>query len=159
MNDPTEKLNQLLFLFTQLPDAVLQSVSTLGQIKQRLEQLEGRTCTGHVHWRDKDTPGKTAKLYILHGTDEPCPLHGQPDPGKRLRTYIGNKPERIARAKGALDLYGERRQKLQELLRLHSILDRILYVARYMFTTLHLPIPTPNGYNLTPVTKKDPVAT
>ena len=47
------------------------------------------TCTGVVHWRDKNG---NRKMYANHSVGESCPIHGEPKAGKRLRTYVGADP-------------------------------------------------------------------
>jgi len=141
-NDPTstDKLNHALHLIDKLPHALLHHVAPLDPIQQRLNELDGRTCTGHPHWRDKNSPGKTAKLYILHRTDEGCPVHGQPEPGQRHRVYVGNKPDRIADALAAIERNTERVNLQRDLNYLNNSISHLTYQIKNIYRTLaHFP--------------------
>ncbi|MBA7680363.1 hypothetical protein ES703_88678 [subsurface metagenome] len=142
----SDKLNYALRLIKDLPNVLLQHLAELGDIRQRLEELEGRTCTGNTHWRDKNASGKTAKLYVLHRIDEPCPIHGQPKPGQRLRVYIGNKPNKIADALAAIERDNERIHLQQKLNHHEETIERILYRLKNVYYALGhaLPDPTPD---------------
>lgn len=121
-SNPTDRINYALHLIDRLPQALLHHLAPLDDIRERLQALDGRTCTGNPHWRDKNAPGKTAKLYILHRTDQTCPVHGAPPSAGRLRVYVGNKPDLIADALAAI----ERNTELLELQRrLSSLLGTI----------------------------------
>jgi len=76
------------------------------------DSLAGRTCTGTVHWRDSNGSGKTPKMYAIHGVDQPCPIHGEPEPGGRLRVYVGTDKARQQETLEAM----EREQDLQDTL-------------------------------------------
>jgi hypothetical protein len=106
----------------QLRETMQNRLLQMEGLQQELDALEGRTCTGKEHWRDENTPGRSAKLYIIHSVDEACPIHGEPKPGKRVRTYIGCKKEAIEDAKAAIER--ERRRKA---------LNRELYNAQDTF--------------------------
>jgi hypothetical protein len=93
-----------------------------------LEETE--LCNGHVYWRDQDTPGQTPKMCITHSVDGPCPLHGAPNPGRRLRTYVGADPEKqrqvleaIERHKRKARLEGQIRQTEVRLRRVERAID------------------------------------
>ncbi len=78
---------------TQLADGpVSLRLAELDRITERLTQLAGVTCIGHVWWRDKDTD--KPKLYANLGVNQACPSHGIPPKGKRLRIYIGTDPDK-----------------------------------------------------------------
>lgn len=107
MNDnelkPIDNLTYVLNLIKFLPQALTYRVADRSNLQRQLAELDGRTCTGHTHWRDKDKPGKTAKLYVLHSTNQTCPVHGKPKPDGRLRWYVGNKPDKISEALAAIE--------------------------------------------------------
>lgn len=106
----TEYIEHLHTLIKHLPEAVTAFITPLDAIQHRLSALDGRTCTGHAHWRDKNASDKTPKLYILHGTDKGCPVHGKPPAGERTRSYIGNKPDKISEALAAIERQTEHLQ-------------------------------------------------
>jgi len=88
------------------------------------------TCTGTVHWRDRDRPNYQPKLYAIHGAGDSCPMHGAPRPGKRLRAYIGTDPEKqdcvldaIERQKQKAHLESQIRQIEVRLRRVKHALD------------------------------------
>lgn len=144
MNDnvsaPTYKLNYALHLINKLPQALLHHVAPLNAVRQHLVDLEGRTCTGNPHWRDKNAAGKTAKLYILHRTDETCPIHGQPERGCRHRIYIGNKPDRIADALAAIERHTELYHLQRQHANLQGTIERLIYQIKSLYRVLgHYP--------------------
>jgi hypothetical protein len=101
-------------------EAALSSLdSQLGSLRYEVEKLEqAGICTGVVHWRDAGADDRLSKLYANHGIDEPCPLHGRPDPGKRLRIYVGADPEEQKKILAAME---RRKQKLSLEKEIHQI--------------------------------------
>jgi len=91
-------------------ETIQAHVEKLAELEEELAGLEGRTCTGWEWWRDVDVPGKAPKLYILHSIDGGCPTHGQPEPEKRLRVYVGIDGERIRAAREGIAREEERRR-------------------------------------------------
>ena len=135
-----DKLHYALHLIRMLPRALIAHVDPLDAIRERLDALDGRTCTGNPHWRDKNAAGKTAKLYILHYTDQTCPVHGQPPPGKRNRVYIGSKPDRIADALAAIERNTERLDLQRQRNRLQSSIAHLTYQIKNIYRNLrHFP--------------------
>jgi hypothetical protein len=147
MNDnkptATDNLNYALLLIHKLPDALTAHVAALSAIQQRLDELQGRTCTGRAHWRDKNASGKTAKLYILHSTDRVCPVHGKPLQGGRIRFYVGNKPDKISEALAAIERQTERTQLQQDLHRLESAVERVGWRIKELYHYLDHDLPEP----------------
>jgi len=141
---PTDQLNYALRLIRDLPNALTLHIAPMGQIRQRLEELEGRTCTGNVHWRDNNTPGKTAKLYVLHGIDQDCPIHGQPSQGERIRSYIGNKPDKISDALAAIERNTERRKLQRDLKYFQETISRVAYRIKNIYWILGHTTPEPD---------------
>lgn len=91
----TDRLHKL----TQQLDATIARVTTeLADLEEQIAELEPRACNGTEYWRDSDSP----KLYVIHSIGKACPVHGQPDPGDRVRSYIGTKPDRIEAAQEAM---------------------------------------------------------
>lgn len=102
----TELLKTSLHI-TEIIDEATVDISTLNQ---QLDELEGKTCTGTEYWRDQDHPTKAPKLYIIHSTGESCPLHGEPNGKKRIRSYIGTDAKAIAEAREAIRQESRRRK-------------------------------------------------
>lgn len=135
-----DQLDYILHLIRMLPRALCHYTDPLGDIRKRLHDLEGRTCTGNPHWRDKNAAGKTAKLYILHRTDQTCPVHGAPPYAGRLRVYIGNKPDRIADALAAIERNTEYLDLQRHLSSLLSAIGGVTYTIKTVYRRLgHLP--------------------
>lgn len=137
----TNTLDYALYLTALLPDALLHATRSLSEVQLRSTDLEGRTCTGNPHWRDKANSSKTPKLYVLHGTDESCPIHGQPAPGERLRVYIGNKPDKIADALAAIERTIELKDLQRTRRRLQERIDRTIYKLENLYRSFGYPIP------------------
>lgn len=146
----SDKLNYTLALIKSLPPVITERVGKMDHIQQGLDELDGRTCTGNVHWRDKDTPGKTAKLYILHRTDRSCPIHGRPSPGGRMRSYVGNKPDKISDALAAIERERERRDLQRELHTLQEIIGRASFRIKNIYWVLHYTVRSLEQYMRSP---------
>lgn len=89
----TDRLSYAEALATGLRPALEDKVQRLRDVRARIWELGGKTCTG------KNRPakrGNNIKIYADHPTNAPCPLHGTPPSGGRINTYVGNKPEKIA---------------------------------------------------------------
>lgn len=155
-NTPTtiNTIDYAVHLLILLPDALLHATSPLGDVQQRIAELEGRTCSGNAHWRDKENANKTPKLYILHGTDQACPIHGKPEPGQRLRVYIGNKPDKIADALAAMERDTERWDLERDRRRFQEMIDRTIYKLKDLYRAFDYSIPAP-GPTTSPVLDKD----
>jgi len=78
-------------------DALEARVDELARLRVDLAALDGQTCTGREFWQGK-------RLYANHSINQACPLHGRPEPGARLRCYVGSDPDRIERARAAMAL-------------------------------------------------------
>ena len=155
----TDDLNYALHLIDKLPNTLLEHVAHLGDVRQRLEELDERTCTGRTHWRDKDKPGKAAKLYILHGTNQVCPIHGKPKPDGRIRVYIGNKPDKMSDAQAAIERETARQNLQQDLHRLHGKINYTIHQVKAVYRVLGRTPPAP-GQDVPPLwSKPSPMAT
>lgn len=93
---------RLIHLADHIPGIIRDTLDFLNRLDQAATHLEGHTCTGTPYWRDKDIPGKQPKLYLIHPTDQFCPLHGMPEHGERIRTYIGSDTHKQAGALAAV---------------------------------------------------------
>jgi len=80
---------RLISLADRMPGVIRDTLTFVDRLDRAATHLEGHTCTGTPYWRDKDKPHKQPKLYVIHPTGVFCPLHGMPQPEKRIRTYIG----------------------------------------------------------------------
>lgn len=114
--------NQTQVLAAALPSAITNRESEHFNLLLDLVALDGITCTGVPHWRDKEKPKATPKLYINHSIDQACPLHGQPKRGKRLRVYIGTDPTNQRLAGEAIEREQERKALEKQVHRMESLL-------------------------------------
>lgn len=145
-NDKLKPIDNLTYarnLIKFLPQALNHYTADMPTIRQSLQQLRARTCTGHAHWRDKDKPGKTAKLYILHGTDQTCPVHGRPPRGERTRHYVGNKPDKISEALAAIEREAERTELRRKLDTLEGTISYLTYQLQSLYRYLKHAPPDP----------------
>lgn len=115
LEEQHEKLIQAAY---KAPEAFDHAFLEVVEIKEKLTQIDGNTCTGKAYWRDEDHPTRAPKLYVNHGIDEACPMHGEPDPGKRIRTYVGADEHAIEEALAAMEREKERQRLTQRLERL-----------------------------------------
>lgn len=138
-----DNVQYTIHLIEHLPAAVIHRSEALNALYQRLQELVGRTCTGRAHWRDKNAEGKTAKLYVLHGTDEACPVHGTPRRGARTRSYIGNKPDKISDALAAIEREIERVALRKDLYKVEATISRVTYEIKTLYRFLNYTVPDP----------------
>lgn len=106
---------ELITVAARLAEAVPETLGYATRLGEAAARLAAHACTGAPYWRDKDAPGRRPKLYVIHGLNQACPLHGTPAPGDRIRTYVGCAPEK-QRAAGAAMADEARRQALRALL-------------------------------------------
>lgn len=143
--DPARTFDEKTFewlrkLCHQTKTAVEHRHAKLKTLKAQLALIRGKTCTGWVIWRDSKQE-HAAKMIIHHSIGQACPLHGQPGPGKRLRSYIGTDPCKQTRADKAIE-DEEKRAKLQ---RAYNELASKLHTAGYALCEFYraLDYPTP----------------
>ncbi len=113
---------ELITVAARMPDAIQETLGFVERLNQAIGHLEGQACTGVLYWRDKDTPGRMPKLYIIHGVDQSCPIHGAPKPGRRVRIYIGSDPQKQSAAFAALERETRRQRLADERTRLNDAL-------------------------------------
>ena len=108
-----------------LAESYRRHADELEQIETEIKQVaEQGICNGTPTWRDAGHSTRSPKLYIVHGVGRACPIHGQPDAGRRIRTYVGCDEERIAKALAAVERH-ERVETLRERAkRIKARLDR-----------------------------------
>lgn len=114
--------------------ALRQRFDALDDLQAELDALDGTTCTGREYWRRED--GKPDRLYLNHSIDQACPLHGKPDPKRRLRVYVGSDPARIAEARAAMAREQKRRDLERELSRLRGGLASCGHHLRSFYSLL-----------------------
>ena len=117
-------MNTKHILARSLPDALNHREGEHFNLLLDLAALEGITCTGVPHWRDKGKPDATPKLYINHSIDQTCPIHGQPKQGKRLRVYIGTCPTNQRLAHEAIEREQERKTLEKQVRHMESLLTQ-----------------------------------
>lgn len=144
LNPQTSELaDYLLLLASNLETAIHEYLHTLATIEKQLLVLEGATCTGKPHWRDINTQGKAAKLCIIHSIDGICDLHGTPDAGKRIRTYIGSNPGKITAALAAITSETKRRELQADTWAIETNLHNVSRYLRICYRHLDHTAPGP----------------
>lgn len=134
--DPQEKLDYVLDLIARLPPALTHRLADLPALQEELAELDLNSCTGSVHWRDVNKEGKVNKLYILHGTNRTCPLHGHPEPGKRIRIYIGVNRDKIREALASIERQTQRSKLQGDLARHKNLIARALSSVKNIYYSL-----------------------
>jgi hypothetical protein len=132
----TMDIEQLVEIAEALPDAILERERKLEGLRQRLDWLESWSCNGTEYWRDRNHPTREPKLYINHGVDQACPMHGTPEPGKRLRIYLGANERRIEDARGWLENEKERKALEYKFNRLRNAMNRLNTQIRRLFAEI-----------------------
>ena len=127
-------VERVLTMASGAADAIRQRVTDLERIEGDLAHLDGRTCTGVEYWR-RET-GKPDRLYMNHSVDAACPMHGNPAPGARVRSYVGSDPDRIAEAREALAREKTRHDLEQEAQAIRHGLASCGYSLRQFYGTL-----------------------
>jgi len=90
-------VDRLVRLAAGAGDALRARVDELARLRADLAALDGQTCTGREYWQ-------RGRLYANHSINQACPVHGKPEPGGRLRCYVGSDPAHIERARAAMAL-------------------------------------------------------
>jgi len=116
---PELDYNQILQHASQLPQALEATRILAEMLNNQLLKLTNNRCNGSEHWRDANANHRKPKLYIIHPQDCACPIHGQPEPGKRIRTYVGTDPAKIEGAQEAIARNRHYNNTLRELQDLH----------------------------------------
>lgn len=115
-----DKNERLITMVSGIEQAIKARQSEVYNIELELMELDGNTCVGREWWRDKDHPTREAKMYVNHSIDQACPLHGEPEPGGRLRIYVGSEMANIADAREAMDQEVHRQELQRRLNRLKN---------------------------------------
>jgi len=121
-------------------EAITRRQAEVAEIEQELAALEGITCVGREWWRDRDHPTKKAKMYVNHSIDQVCPLHGEPEPGGRLRVYVGSDPDAIVEAREAMAREVHRVALALRLRRVEGALGNCRWTLNRLYSDL--------GYNV-----------
>lgn len=139
------ELTWLYKLCARARSPITQRYEELQALDAELATLQGNTCTGKVSWRDTNNPNpNAAKMTIVHGTNQACPLHGEPANGKRIRSYVGTDPHKQAQAIKAIE-DETRREKLQHKRDgLEAAIRDAGYALKDFYRTLGWSTPWPN---------------
>jgi len=124
---------RLRTLAQHLPDGIASAQARLAEIQQQITDLQTLgVCTGVAYWRDAGS-SKTPKLYINHDTDTPCPVHGRPAPGHRIRHYVGTNPHTQTAALAAI----QRLQQAQSAQNTHDGWFHRLHKTLHLLTQIY----------------------
>lgn len=133
MTVPRERLTAAAQRIPQVVETALQWLDHLRRVID-FEKRKG-ICTGTVYWR---RDGGNPKLYVNHGIDQACPIHGEPAPGKRLRVYVGTDPARQQRAKEAIERAADVAALTAEAERLSEYLNQDTWALRAIVQRLEI---------------------
>lgn len=143
MNDTSPiDWNTINLLLEQLPLALNKCRTERAQLVEQIDNLAATYCTGKEHWRDANKSKHAPKLYVIHRTDVACPIHGTPDPGKRIRTYIGSRDTKIEAARAAIAQGLVYLQAKTNLRRINRNLWEVTHTLKRIYWTLDLKVPT-----------------
>lgn len=127
---------ELITVAARLAEAVPETLGYATRLGEAAARLAAHACTGAPYWRDKDAPGRRPKLYVIHGLNQACPLHGTPAPGDRIRTYVGCAPEKQRAAGAAMADEARRQALLAEQAALSAVLCQAQPTLRALLTAL-----------------------
>jgi len=111
-------------------------------LSEQLEDLQHSHCTGTEHWRDAKHSKHTPKLYVIHKTDQSCPIHGKPEAGKRIRTYVGSNQIKIDAARAAIERGKTYHTAMLELKRKHQDVHSAKHSLHNIYWALKMNIPS-----------------
>jgi len=140
---PTVDHNKVRYHASQLPQALDDARQQCEKLSNLLLELADDHCTGTEHWRDANSTHRKPKLYIIHPLNAICPIHGQPEPGKRIRTYVGTDPAKIEAAQGAITRHRHYKNAFQELQALRQHIQHAHRHIRRAWINLGLNPPAP----------------
>lgn len=138
---PTIDHGKIQYHASQLPQALEKAHQECVMLSNTLLKLADNHCTGSEHWRDANTDHRQPKLYIIHPLNGSCPIHGSPEPGKRIRTYVGADPAKIEEAQQAIDRNRHYNNAFRELQELHRRIHRAHADIQEAWDDLGLPLP------------------
>lgn len=140
---PTVDHNKIQYHASQLPQALDDARQKCEKLSNLLLELANNHCTGTEHWRDANADHRKPKLYIIHPLNQPCPIHGDPKPGKRIRTYIGTDPTKIEEAQQAIARHRHYENAFRELQYWHQHIKHAAGNIRQAWIELGLTPPAP----------------
>ena len=129
-------VDRLLDMAAMCETAIQDRVNELASLEAGLKELDGQTCTGREWWRDRGHPTRESKMYVLHSVNAACPVHGKPEPGKRLRVYVGNNRERIKEARAAIAREAQRQEMETQAQQIRQGLASCGYYLRQFYGQL-----------------------
>lgn len=130
------RLAHVQLLLYHAGKAIVHRTTELAALDEKLAELQGNTCTGKVAWRDGNGDGKKSKMLIIHGTDQSCPLHGEPTGKKRIRSYIGTDPSKQGTAEHAIASESTRKEVQSERDSLNSCISTATRALEGFYTAL-----------------------
>lgn len=141
------RIDPIVALMDELDAPLVDRRGWLADVEEEITQLEAAgICNGTVYWRDANQDGKHPKLYINHGVDEECPVHGAPDkPGGRVRKYVGTNEANQTAAKEAIARWKRHRQLLDERDGLQAALRSAAEALADFYRALGYNEPTPDA--------------
>lgn len=131
-----EQIDKLNKVALYVGNAIDSAETVLDELAEEIGALDGKTCTGNEHWRDKDHPTREAKMQALHGLNESCPIHGTPKKDKRLRSYVGSDPDKVAGMREAWRLHIVRKELLAQQGHARTRLSNAVKSLEEFFTNL-----------------------
>lgn len=140
---PTVDHNKARYDASQLPQALDDARLQCEMCSNILLDLADDHCTGTEHWRDANADHRKPKLYIIHPLNATCPIHGDPKPGKRIRTYVGTDPAKIEAAQEAITRCRHYENAFRELQDLHRRIKHAHGNIRQAWYELGLDPPAP----------------
>lgn len=143
---PTVAHDKVHYRASQLPQALDDARVQCEELANILLELADDHCTGTEHWRDAHDNHRKPKLYIIHPRNQPCPIHGNPEPGKRIRTYIGTNPTKIEQAQQAITRHRHYKNAFRELQELHRRIKQAHYDVKQAWYSLGLTPPEPANF-------------
>lgn len=143
---PTVDHDEIRYQASQLPQALDDARQDCETCSNILQELADNHCTGTEHWRDANTDHRKPKLYVIHPLNGACPIHGSPEPGKRIRTYIGTDPAKIEAAQQAMTRHSRYKNAFRELQELHRRIKRAANDIRQAWYSLGLTPPDPPDF-------------
>lgn len=138
----TDRLNYAEALAHNLRPALEDRVQRLQDVRARIQELDGITCTGKNRSAMR---GSNEKVYADHGTNVECPLHGKPAVGKRINKYIGNNPDKIAAVIQAQEWHAELVDLRREERSLSNVVKSTLQQLKRIYLTIDAEPPRPEN--------------
>lgn len=128
--------DRLVQIAQALPGAIAERSQALHQMQAHLDDLTQRSCNGTEYWRNKDHPTREPKMYVNHGLDQVCNVHGKPSPGDRLRVYVGSDPDKQTETRQLMENEKERQVIHRQVAQLERALNRLDWRMGQLFESV-----------------------